>query len=119
MRTPMPVLETARLRIRPFALTDLDAIHRILSVAFPLDLITRDVRAQWLQWAVLNDEQLAKLGQPPYGDRAVVLRQTDQLIGSVGFVPCLALFDQLPSFHEDDASSHLTSTEFGMFWAFD
>ena len=34
-------------------------------------------------------EQLAKLRQPPYGDRAVVLKPTGRLIGACGYVPCL------------------------------
>ncbi len=114
----MPVLEMERLWIRPFAMDDLHEIHRILNAAFHDDM-TLEARRVWLQWTVLSDEQLAQLRQPPYGDRAVVLKLTGQLIGSVGFVPCLAAFGQLPSFESAASASHLNSTEFGLFWAFD
>jgi hypothetical protein len=50
-------------------------------------------RAQWLNWTILNYEQLAKLQQPPYGDRAVIFRSTGQLVGACGFVPCLSAFE--------------------------
>ena len=59
---------------------DLEAAHRL----FDIDLNAGDLhtdkfetmgeRAEWLQWTVLNYVQLAKLHQPPYGDRAIVLR---------------------------------------------
>jgi RimJ/RimL family protein N-acetyltransferase len=57
-------------------------------------------RRRWLEWTVLNYEQLAYLRQPPYGDRAIVLREKGELIGSCGLVPCLAPFGQLPIFHQ-------------------
>jgi ribosomal-protein-alanine N-acetyltransferase len=91
----MPTLETQRLIIRPFALDDLRVIHQILDVELAdVDFgsearKTLDERKQWLQWTVLNYEELAKLFQPPYGDRAIVLRQSKELIGACGFVPLL------------------------------
>lgn len=117
----MPVLETERLVICPFTLDDLEDIHRILSLAFqhhfdPEDPHARAERQRWLQWSALNYEALAKLDQPPYGDRAIVLRSTGQLIGSVGFVPCLAPFGQLPALQAELGGGH-HSTEFGLFWA--
>ena len=84
----VPPLETERLVIRPFTMADLDDIHRILDI----DLMTADFgtegdntrneREQWLQWTILSYEALAKLNQPPYGDRAIVLKQTQQVIGA-------------------------------------
>lgn len=56
---------------------DLQDIHPLLEVELRQAGLRTDKmetlaeRAQWLQWAVLNYEQLAKLRQPPYGDRAV------------------------------------------------
>jgi RimJ/RimL family protein N-acetyltransferase len=104
---------------------DLQAIHHLLDVelreadlrADKMEALTE--RAQWLQWAVLNYEQLAKLRQPPFGDRAVVLKATGRLIGACGFVPCLMPFGQLPGFASSDRSgSHsYHSTEFGLFYA--
>jgi [ribosomal protein S5]-alanine N-acetyltransferase len=123
--TRMPVLETERLRIRPFEPTDLEAIHRILDVELAdADLGTEgpgpiERRAEWLQWAAANCEQLARLYQPPYGDRAVVLRSSGELVGAVGFVPSFGPFHQLPSLAKpgDDAGNRLYSPEFGLYYA--
>jgi RimJ/RimL family protein N-acetyltransferase len=115
--TGMPVFETARLQVRPFALDDLAAAHRLFDVES--DGASLAERARWLEWAVLNDEQLARLHQPPYGDRAVILKATGELIGSVGFVPCLMPFGQLPYFSQGSAPSGpgRCTPEFGLFWA--
>jgi RimJ/RimL family protein N-acetyltransferase len=117
----MPLLETDRLTIRPFVAEDLDAVHELLSLAFnrsfdPTEAAARAWRQRWLEWAVLNEEMLAALGQPPYGDRAVIVKTTGQLIGSVGCVPCLDFFGQLPSL-QAELGVGVTSTEFGLFWA--
>lgn len=121
----IPPLETERLVIRPFTIDDLDAIHQLLDI----DLITADFgtegattrheREQWLQWTISSYEALAKLYQPPYGDRAIVLKQTQQVIGACGFVPSFGPFDQLPSLssNEQGTSVHLNSPEFGLFYA--
>lgn len=122
----MPTLHTRRLLIRPFTLDDLDDIHPILSASFPAEpAVTRDERRRWLQWAALNTEQLAQLRQPPYGDRAIVLKPAGALIGACGFVPCLMPFAQLPALRgaaltstgERPFAPSLTSTEFGLFYA--
>ncbi len=121
----MPSLETLRLLIRPFVMEDLREIHRLLDIELREanlgtdKMETLSARAQWLQWTVLNYEQLAKLHQPPYGDRAVVLKSTGHLIGACGFVPCLSAFEQLPAFTSGDTPQHLSlnSTEFGLFYA--
>lgn len=122
---PVPPLETERLLIRPFRLEDLDAIHQLLDI----DLLTADFgtegaktrgeRERWLQWTILSYEELVKLHQPPYGDRAVVLKQTQQVIGACGFVPCFGPFGQLPSGHSanQDAEAHFKSPEFGLYYA--
>jgi RimJ/RimL family protein N-acetyltransferase len=119
----MPVLETARLFIRPFAPEDLDDIHRILSLAFnggydASDTESRARRKRWLDWAVLNYEALANLFQPPYGDRAVVLKASGTLIGAVGFVPDIASFGRVPSLRAELGETH-HSPEVGLFWAID
>ncbi len=121
----VPLLETGRLLIRPFVMDDLNAIHQLLDI----DLMTADFgtegattrheREQWLQWTIASYTELAKLNQPPYGDRAIVLKQTQQVIGACGFVPSFGPFAQLPSFSSNgqDASIHLKSPEFGLFYA--
>jgi len=121
----MPSLETPRLLIRPFVMDDLHDIHRILDIELrDADLGTDKMetlaeRAEWLQWSALNYSQLAKLHQPPYGDRAIVLKSSGQLIGACGFVPCLNAFEQLPAFTSGDNPGvpSLYTTEFGLFYA--
>lgn len=122
----MPPLKTERLIIRPFTLHDLDDVHQLLDVDLASadfggeGALTREKRQFWLQWTVMNYEALAKLYQPPYGDRAVTLRQTGEVIGACGYVPCLAPFGQLPSLRADSkkAVAHLNATELGLFYAF-
>ena len=120
----MPVLETPRLLIRPFESGDLQAVYRLFdlelfSATEPDRTAALGKRAEWLQWAALNHRQLALLDQPPYGDRAVILKESGTLIGSVGFVPCLAPFAQMPNFdyHEPSASAVRSNPELGLFYA--
>ena len=114
----VPLLETARLRIRPFTLDDLDAVHRLLDLELdPEAGVTRDERERWLQWTVLGYVELAKLHQPPYGDRAIVLKQTEQVIGACGYAPCLDAFGQIPALRSGhDAAPGLTSAEVGLYY---
>jgi RimJ/RimL family protein N-acetyltransferase len=121
----MPTLETERLLIRPFGMDDLETIYQILDVELSeADFGTegpqaRTERERWLQWTILNYEELARMYQPPYGDRAVVLKSRGQLIGACGYVPCLAPFAQLPALQSaDQQPTQLNSTEFGLFYAF-
>ncbi len=119
----MPPLETERLCIRPLAMSDLHAIHQILD----LDLHFHDgdddanlfaERTQWLEWTVRSYDALAKLYQLPYGERAVELRHTGELIGAVGYVPCYGPFGQLPSFRAaGEVGETLNTTELGLYWA--
>jgi RimJ/RimL family protein N-acetyltransferase len=121
----MPTLQSLRLSIRPFVMEDLPDVYQLLDVDLrevhfgseSMSAITE--RAEWLNWTILNYEQLAKLDQPPYGDRAVVLRSTGQLVGACGFVPYLNAFEQLPSFTPQGKAPHtnLYSTQFGLFYA--
>jgi RimJ/RimL family protein N-acetyltransferase len=115
----MPPLETERLVIRPFAMDDLPAIHAILNACFGES--TLDERREWLEWAVRNPAALARLGQPPYGDRAILLKRNGALIGSVGLVPAYGPFDTLPNFRQRStaAASGLYTPEMGLFWAVD
>lgn len=120
----LPPLETERLLIRPLTMDDLPAIFQLLDVELAETdfgsekLNSPDERADWLQWTVRNYEQLARLYQPPYGERAVVLKATSQLIGAVGYVPCLAPFGQYAALRPAGAPpSRLSSTEFGLYYA--
>lgn len=116
MSTAMPVLMTPRVTVRPFGLADLEVCHQLLDHEAWQTGRPLDERRQWLEWTVGNYTALAQLYQPPYGDRAIVLRTTGELIGSVGLVPALGPFDRLPSFAGQPAIDYFTP-EFGLFWA--
>lgn len=123
----MPTLITERLLIRPFELADLDVLHAILDVESG-DVVPDDVaalavakaeRRQWLEWSVLNYPALANLHQPPYGDRAIVLRATGEVIGACGFAPVLLPFGQLPVFRTAatvPSQPVRNSSEVGLYW---
>ena len=118
----MPILHTERLTIRPFTPDDLHPYHHINTAVGWIDqnqtaAANLQARRDWLDWTIRNYDQLARLYQPPYGDRAVVLKTTNQLIGSCGLVPLLMPFGQLPSFGRQKDS--LSSTEMGLFWIID
>jgi RimJ/RimL family protein N-acetyltransferase len=109
----MPELSTPRLVIRAFTASDLDARHRLGREAFgdsgPLD----DTR-RWLEWTVASYRELARLYQPPYGDYAVSLKDSGEVIGSVGIVPSVVPWAVLDG---EDSPQPLLTPEFGLFWA--
>jgi len=117
----MPVLETARLSIRPLVLGDLDACHALFKAigwfdpAMPeAEILNR--RRSWLRWAVDNTRELARLNQPPLGERAVIENASGAFAGLVGWVPQMAAIEQLPSFGgKPNAPQRM---HLGMFWAF-
>ena len=121
----MPTLTSDGLLIRPFMMEDLSDVHRLLDPELGDAILESDrlastvERAEWLAWTVRSYEQLAKLRQPPYGDRAVILASTGQLIGMSGFVPLLNAFESLTY----SAGGGLVdgparySTEFGLYYA--
>jgi len=121
----MPPIETERLLIRPFTPDDLTTIHQILDIELADAEVgtegtqTLDARERWLRWTILGYEQYAALYQPPYGERAIVLKETGQVIGACGYVPCLDQFDRLPSLctTTDGDSADFSGAEFGLFWA--
>ena len=121
----MPTLETTRLMIRPFVMEDLIDVHSLFDIELNTDDLHTEImdtmkeRAEWLEWSVLNYTQLAKLYQPPYGDRAIVRKETGKLIGSCGYVPCLMPFEQVPNFSYYSASGKVghATPEFGLFYA--
>ncbi|HLW47186.1 MAG TPA: GNAT family N-acetyltransferase [bacterium] len=110
----MREMTTNRLRIRAFALEDLDAYAGLLDAAFGRSE-ARGAYRDRLAYYELGERVLAELHQPPYGDRAMVLRETGQLVGAVGFVPSLGPFGQLPFFGRT-ADARFTP-EVGLFWA--
>jgi RimJ/RimL family protein N-acetyltransferase len=115
----MPVLETERLRIRPFVMDDLEAAHHLLDHDAWQTGQTLAQREAWLRWAVLNYDALAGLYQPPYGDRALVQKSSGRLIGAVGLVPCLGPFGLLRALGGSpvDPGARRNVPEVGLFWA--
>jgi ribosomal-protein-alanine N-acetyltransferase len=120
--TAMPELVTERLLIRVFREDDLEAAHKILDVeeavadgSPPPDL---EHRRRLIEWTRGQVNIQAALLQPPYADRAIVLRETDQLVGSVGLVPGMCMSGRFPSLRAlgvlpgDDA----VYAEVALFW---
>ena len=115
-------LETNRIIVRPFVADDLQTIHRILDQTFGdgkniANEAALQERKSWLEWSRLNQEWFPKMEQAPYGDRAIVLKTNDQVIGSVGYVPLLDVFSQIPEL--GISSRGYTTPEVGLFWAID
>ena len=121
----MDPIETQRLLIRTFQLDDLGSLHRLLDVELAhVDLgdqgaMSLEARRRYLEWNILSAEQFAALHQPPYGDRAVVLKANGELVGSVGLVPALNQFERLPGFAAE--VNHpwrgFTTPEVGLYYA--
>jgi RimJ/RimL family protein N-acetyltransferase len=114
--TSMPVLETPRLIVRPFVMEDLEGCHKLFDLEAWQTGNTLEQRRTWLQWSVLNYEAVAELLQPAYGDRALVLKASGELVGSVGLVPGMSFFDRLASLG-GNANCNVMRPEVGMFWA--
>lgn len=123
MAMRIPILETKRLNIREFEMNDLETYHRIANAGFgesAHENTALDDRRQWLEWSMRNYRELDLLYQPPYGDRAIVLRDDGRLIGSVGLVPCMGPFGQLDYFTARNGYEDRRFTpEFGLFWVID
>jgi RimJ/RimL family protein N-acetyltransferase len=110
----MRSLETTRLLIRAFTPADVATYSRLLDEAFgPSAYGSRDQKRAIFDYQVSADAGMALLHQPPYGDRAIVLRDSGDIVGSVGFAPCLMPFGLLPSFE----ATHRFTSEIGLFWA--
>jgi len=118
------IIKTERLEIRPFVMDDLPHIHRILDLTFGSgdkidDQIALQERRSWLEWSILNQEWFPRLHQPAYGDRAIILKSTQNLIGSIGYVPLLDVYEQIPELANGHSSGGFATTEFGLFWVID
>ena len=85
----MDILETVRLRIRPFTMDDLTGAHRLLDldIQWAGPSFSLEQRRQRLQ----RDMSLASWADTGrvYGYRAVVLKETNEIIGICGFLPIL------------------------------
>jgi [ribosomal protein S5]-alanine N-acetyltransferase len=113
----MPVLNTERLTIRPLEASDLDVINTVLNEAFG-GSTSLETRKQWLDWTMLGYEVQAQLNQPPYGERAIVLKKTNELIGALGLVQSYEPFEKLPFFASRLKASitNKSTPQIGLFW---
>jgi RimJ/RimL family protein N-acetyltransferase len=114
MSRRIPELETERLIIRELTVDDLETINNVLNKSFGWEM-PMGKRQRWLQWTVLGYEMFAMLEQPHYGERAVVLKETGEIIGAVGIVPYLDTFNRVTAFNRDPNAP--ATAEVGLFWA--
>jgi [ribosomal protein S5]-alanine N-acetyltransferase len=112
----MPPLTSSRLTIRAFTASDLDAAVAVFDIGYSDRTATTPEaigkRQAWLDYIIANAQQLATLDQPPYGERAIVDTASQQVIGAIGFVPCVDQFGLVGIGH-NDGYSH---AEVGLFW---
>ena len=91
----MPILETLRLIVRPLAGRHLLACHRLfVDIGWvgpgSSDAERLEERRRWSDCTIRNYIELGQWLQPPYGGRAIVLKDGDAFAGLVGLVPLLA-----------------------------
>ncbi len=104
-------LASPRLRIRHFEECDLAACVDFRRRVFNLDEAT-EAAQRWLTWTIDSYRELAGLEQPPYADYALLKRESDVFVGSVGIVPTMLPWGAL----QGDAADELLSAELGLFW---
>jgi ribosomal-protein-alanine N-acetyltransferase len=105
--TALPVVRTPRLEIRPLNDSDRPACRSVFAGS------DDEVFRRWFTWAVAAPPALADLHQPPYGERAVILAATGELVGLAGLVPSLGPFAQL----EGSPPGGAWTPELGLYWA--
>jgi RimJ/RimL family protein N-acetyltransferase len=106
----MRELETRRLLIRALTPDDMRAYRELRELPATDDPLIVEL----LTYCQLADRVTERLTQPPLFDRAITLKADGRLVGSVGFVPCLAPFGSLPGFGGNVSKNQL---EMGLFWA--
>jgi RimJ/RimL family protein N-acetyltransferase len=116
----MPILHTQRLEIRPILSRDLDACHQLYRDIGWTDPDRSDAenyerQRSWVDWSIANERELARLNQPPMGERTVIDRATGDFVGLVGLNPTLKPLGQLPSFGGTEQARN--ELEVGLFWA--
>jgi RimJ/RimL family protein N-acetyltransferase len=101
----LPILRTERLIVRPLAAGDGEGVTAVVAELSP----------GWLEWSIESYGQLEALEEPPYGERAVELRETGEMVGLVGVVPSMGPFGQLPGFG-GIGPAELFRPEVGLYW---
>jgi RimJ/RimL family protein N-acetyltransferase len=115
MNLRLPPLQTRHLIVRDLILDDLESVHQIVDRESGFDPFTLEERRHWLEWSMMSYAAFASLYQPPWGDRGVILKATNDLIGVVGYT---TLFHPLTEILEGKSSreAHL-HPEMGLFYA--
>jgi ribosomal-protein-alanine N-acetyltransferase len=108
------VLKTSRLLIRPLESEDFASYQELVRLS--LESTNNAPAEQLFEWYRLSSSLQAMLYQPPYGDRALILTSTNELIGVAGFVPCLDFFGLIPEL-QVFGSEKLKTPEIGLFYA--
>jgi ribosomal-protein-alanine N-acetyltransferase len=113
--TEMPVLTTERLSVRPLTSADFRA-YRALEPDIP-----DDRQRATLAWRVAGYRELGALLQPPYGERAIALRDDDTLLGLCGLVPSFGPFGLLETWPRDpdEERARRFVPAVGMYWMLD
>ncbi|HLY80683.1 MAG TPA: GNAT family N-acetyltransferase [Caulobacteraceae bacterium] len=116
----IPTLRTPRLEVRTLREADLIACNKLYDDIAWSDLTLPDAerlarRQSWIAWSIDSEREFGRLMQPPYGDRAIVWRETGEFIGLVGLVPAMGPFGRLPSF--GGRREARATAEVGLFWA--
>jgi RimJ/RimL family protein N-acetyltransferase len=113
--TEMPMLMTERLSVRPLTSDDFPT-YRALEPDIP-----DDRKRATLAWRVANYRELGALFQPPYGERAITLRDGGALVGLCGLVPSFGPFGLLESWPRDPDARRARRflPAVGMYWMLD
>jgi [ribosomal protein S5]-alanine N-acetyltransferase len=101
----MKPITTPRLLIRALQRSDYAPYAELMRVCFYPDYPEDDQQAI-VDYMIAGERGRGLLRQPPYGDRAVILQDSGELIGSVGLVPSM-----VPD------GKGLLHPQMGMFWA--
>ncbi len=115
MSLRLPPLKTDRLTVRDFAPGDFDVVHRILDLEGNFDApASREDRRNWFDWSIMNYNAFASLYQPPWGERAITLKETGEIIGVVGYS---TMFHPLTEMLEGKSPAQAKwHPEMGLFW---
>ena len=118
--TALPVLETERLRIRPFTPDDLHNAHKLYTGIGWVDETQTptqqlEQRRHYIAWNALNHRALADLSQMPTGDRIVELKANGTFVGACGIMSLWLPMGQLPSL--GGQADSLFQAEVALMWA--
>ncbi len=110
-------IHTPRLTLREYAEGDVEGREALMREAFDSG-DTREQHRGWLDWTIASYREHGAMSQAPYGDYVVALRDTGEVVGSVGLVPAGVPWSVLPAFRPSTEARHtLVSAEYGLFWA--